>query len=69
MYDLKHDPHERINLAHRGHRRTPAQQKQYVRLRRKLARVKAHRLRPLPDTPQPQTQGSPRRVAPPQALD
>ncbi len=48
MYDLKHDPLERQNLAYEGHKRTPAQQKQYVRLRRKLARVKAQRLQPLP---------------------
>jgi arylsulfatase A-like enzyme len=69
MYDLKHDPLERKNLAHRGYRRTPAEQKQYRRLRRKLARVKARRLRPLPDTPQPQTQGSTSKAAPIEALD
>ena len=33
MYDRKHDPIERINLAHNDHKRTPAQQKQYLRLR------------------------------------
>jgi choline-sulfatase len=69
MYDLKHDPLERINLAHHGHKRTPAQQKQYIRLRRKLVRVKARRLRPLPDTPQPQTRGSTHQIAPPSATD
>jgi choline-sulfatase len=69
MYDLKHDPLERINLAHHGHKRTPAQEKQYIRLRRKLARVKARRLRPLPSTPQPQTQGSPDKIAPSSATD
>jgi arylsulfatase A-like enzyme len=68
MYDLKQDPLERHNLAHRGYKRTPAQEKQYQRLRRKLARVKAQRLRALPNTPQPETQGS-RRIAPPQATD
>ncbi len=69
MYDLKHDPLERKNLAHRGYKRTPAQEKQYRRLRRKLARVKARRLRPLPDTPKPKTEGSSHKVAPPSAGD
>ena len=69
MYDLRHDPLERINLAHRGHRRTPAQEKQYRRLRRKLARVRATRLRRLPNTPQPQTEGSQHKIAPPSATD
>ncbi len=57
LYDLRADPLERRNLAHPSHRRTPAQQQQYVRLRRKLARVKAERLQPLPTTPQPLTMG------------
>lgn len=69
MYDLKNDPLERKNLAYKGYRRTPAQQKQYRRLRRKLARAKAQRLRPLPNTPGPQTQGSPSRTAPITAMD
>jgi arylsulfatase A-like enzyme len=69
MYDLKNDPLERINLAFKGYKRTPAQQKQYRRLRRKLARVKAQRLRRLPATPQPCTQGSPSRLAPISAMD
>jgi arylsulfatase A-like enzyme len=69
MYDLKHDPLERVNLAHHGHKRTRVQQKQYVRLKRKLARVKAKRLQPLPNTPQPQTLGSPNKIAPPEAGD
>jgi arylsulfatase A-like enzyme len=69
MYDLKTDPLERINLAFRGHKRTPAQQKQYIRLQRKLAKVKATRLRPLHNTPQPETLGSPSRIAPPSATD
>jgi choline-sulfatase len=47
MYDLKTDPLERVNLAHRGHRRTPEQQREYERLRRKLARVEQTRLQPL----------------------
>jgi arylsulfatase A-like enzyme len=47
LYDLQADPLERVNLAYRGHRRTPAQQRQYRRLRAKLARVERTRLRPL----------------------
>ncbi len=47
MYDLKTDPLERVNLAHKGHKRTPEQQRQYTRLRRKLARVVRTRLQPL----------------------
>jgi choline-sulfatase len=47
MYDLAADPLERTNLAHRGHRRTPEQERQYKRLRRKLARVERTRLQPL----------------------
>jgi choline-sulfatase len=47
MYDLKTDPLERKNLAHKGYKRTPEQQRQYRRLRRKLARVEQTRLQPL----------------------
>jgi hypothetical protein len=47
MYDLKADPLERVNLAHEGHRRTPSQDRQYARLRRKLRRVQRTRLQPL----------------------
>jgi arylsulfatase A-like enzyme len=53
MYDLKKDPLERKNLAHRGHKRTAEQQKQFVRLQRKLAKIKAQQLAPLPSTPKP----------------
>jgi choline-sulfatase len=69
MYDLRHDPLERTNLAHAGYPRTPAQEKQYRRLRRKLARVKQQRLHPLPDTPQPQTMGNPQRTSPISSMD
>jgi hypothetical protein len=69
MYDLKSDPLERTNLAHTGYKRTPAQEKQYRRLQRKLARVKKHRLHPLPDTPEPQTMGNPNRTSPPSSMD
>ena len=47
MYDLKKDPLERDNLARKGYKRTPLQERQYHRLRRKLARVQKTRLRPL----------------------
>ena len=39
MYDLKADPLERTNLAYRHHKRTPTQEREYRRLRRKLAKV------------------------------
>jgi choline-sulfatase len=48
MYDLKADPLERQNLAAPGYERTPEQEKQYKRLRKKLAEVKKTRLQPLP---------------------
>ncbi len=47
MYDLKTDPLERTNLAYKGYQRTPEQQREYKRLRRKLARVERTRLQPL----------------------
>jgi choline-sulfatase len=47
MYDLDNDPLERVNLAYRGHHRTPEQEREYLRLRRKLARVEQTRLQPL----------------------
>ena len=47
MYDLKADPLERVNLAYKGHKRTPAQKREYRRLRAKLARVERTRLQPL----------------------
>jgi arylsulfatase A-like enzyme len=53
MYDLKNDPNERRNLAAPGFRRSLLQQKEYRRLKQKLARVEATRLRPIPGTPQP----------------
>jgi choline-sulfatase len=46
-YDLQIDPLERSNLAYRGHKRTPEQQRQHRRLRRKLAVVEQTRLQPL----------------------
>lgn len=47
MYDLKTDPLERVNIAYRQHKRTAEQQRQYKRLRGKLARVERTRLKPL----------------------
>jgi arylsulfatase A-like enzyme len=47
MYDLKNDPLERTNLAYRHYRRTPEQEREFLRLRRKLARVEQTRLKPL----------------------
>jgi choline-sulfatase len=47
MYDLKTDPLERKNLAFKLYKRTAAQEKQFQRLKRKLARVQKKRLRPL----------------------
>jgi choline-sulfatase len=47
MYDLQADPLERTNIAHPSHNRTPKQQRQLLRLRRKLAHVEQTRLAPL----------------------
>jgi len=49
MYDLKHDPHERRNLAHPGTKLTPTQQRELKRLKRKLRRVEKRRLHPKPE--------------------
>ena len=46
MYDLKRDPLERMNLARKGYERTPLEERNYRRLRRKLARVQKTRLKP-----------------------
>ncbi len=50
MYDLKTDPLETKNLAYKGYERTEAQEKQFQRLKRKLARVEKTRLQPLKGT-------------------
>jgi choline-sulfatase len=47
MYDLKTDPLERKNLAYEGYQRTRKQELEYLRLKRKLARVEKTRLQPL----------------------
>jgi choline-sulfatase len=46
MYDLKRDPLERNNLAREGYERTPLEERNYRRLRRKLVKVQRTRLRP-----------------------
>ena len=47
MYDLKTDPLERTNLAYKHYKRNARQQREYRRLRRKLAQVERERLQPL----------------------
>jgi arylsulfatase A-like enzyme len=47
MYDLKRDPLERKNLAYRGHKRTPLQEREFKRLKKKLAAVQKKQLAPL----------------------
>jgi arylsulfatase A-like enzyme len=47
MYDLKTDPNEEVNLAFEGYERTPAQEAQFTRLKKKLERVEKTRLKPL----------------------
>jgi arylsulfatase A-like enzyme len=47
MYDLKTDPLEKTNLAFSGHKRTPRQEEELKRLKRKLAQVEKTRLQPL----------------------
>jgi arylsulfatase A-like enzyme len=47
MYDLKTDPLEKKNLAFSGYERTPEQEREFKRLKRKLARVEKTRLQPL----------------------
>ena len=47
MYDLKSDPNEEVNLAFEGYERTPAQDAQFTRLKKKLEKVEATRLKPL----------------------
>ncbi|HEX3735718.1 MAG TPA: sulfatase-like hydrolase/transferase [Solirubrobacterales bacterium] len=47
MYDLKTDPLEKTNLAFKEYERSEVQEKQFQRLKRKLARVEKTRLQPL----------------------
>ena len=47
MYDLKRDPHEERNLAAPGYKRSPLEEREFKRLRKKLEAVEKTRLRPL----------------------
>ena len=47
MYDLKTDPYEEVNLAFDGYERTAVQEREFLRLKAKLAKVEKTRLRPL----------------------
>ncbi len=47
MYDLKTDPNEEVNIAYPGYERSPLQERQFQRLKKKLAKVEAERLHPL----------------------
>ncbi len=47
MYDLKTDPLEQKNLAHEGYERSEREEAQFLRMKRKLARVEKTRLKPL----------------------
>jgi len=47
MYDLQSDPMERKNLAYEHYKRTATQEREYRRLRKKLAEVERTRLQPL----------------------
>jgi choline-sulfatase len=47
MYDLKEDPLEKTNLAFKDYERSVTEEKQFQRLKRKLARVEKTRLQPL----------------------
>jgi len=47
MYDLDSDKLEVVNLGWSGATRTPEQEKEYRRLKKKLAKVVATRLQPL----------------------
>lgn len=50
MYDLRHDPLERWNIAWHGHPRTERQEEELLRLKERLAQVQRTRLQPLPTT-------------------
>ena len=49
MYDLKHDPLEKHNLAHPGRKLTATQEREFKRLKRKLRAVEKKRLQPPPE--------------------
>jgi choline-sulfatase len=45
MYDLRDDPEETENLAYKDYKRSPLQEREYQRLKKKLAQVEKTRLR------------------------
>ncbi|HZO05895.1 MAG TPA: sulfatase/phosphatase domain-containing protein, partial [Solirubrobacterales bacterium] len=45
MYDLKEDPEETENLAYKHYKRSPLQEREYQRLKKKLAAVEKTRLK------------------------
>ena len=47
MYDLKQDPEETENIAHRHYKRSELQEREFRRLKKKLAQVEKTRLKPL----------------------
>jgi choline-sulfatase len=51
LYDLKTDPYEEVNLAFEGYERTPYQEREFARLKKKLTKVQKTRLQPLAKTP------------------
>ena len=51
LYDLKTDPNEEVNLAFDGYERTAHQEREFLRLKKKLAKVEKTRLKPLAKTP------------------
>jgi arylsulfatase A-like enzyme len=51
MYDLQSDPLEEVNLAYKGYERSPQQERQFQRLKKKLEKVEATRLKPLATLP------------------
>jgi arylsulfatase A-like enzyme len=50
MYDLLHDPNERVNLVRQGHPVLDEHEREFRRLKRRLAAVQKTRLQPLPST-------------------
>ncbi len=50
MYDLKRDPNEEKNLAAPGYKRSPLEEREFKRLRKKLAAVEKARLHPLKES-------------------
>ncbi|HEY0278660.1 MAG TPA: sulfatase-like hydrolase/transferase [Solirubrobacterales bacterium] len=51
LYDLKTDPNEEVNLAFSGYERTGHQEREFLRLKKKLAKVEKTRLKPLAKMP------------------